>query len=227
MRNIADNYRPEVLKRLKERINSEKNPAILAEIVKGLGRYSYDETHELILPSLTKPSLREENVLAAIEAIRRQQDTRYVEPLRAAITSNLDSFSARSIRPAVSTLARIGSNDDDKSKTFKLLASFLGHPKDAVKIAAIESLGTLGDPAAGRILSAFKRDGVDDRVSRAADSALSRINAETPLVPSELKELRDLVNDLKKQNEELRKEFDDLKAQLDADSDKSDESANN
>ena len=98
----------------------------------------------------------------------------------------------------------------------KFLTGFVNDKNRRTKSASIGALGTLGDPKAIPVIQSFEGDDNHDRIQRASKRALAKLREQKPLVPAEINDLRRVFDELKKDNEKLRNEFDDLKKRLDA-----------
>ena len=82
-------------------------------------------------------------------------------------------------------------------------------------LAAIESLGQLGDPRAIAALEKFTANAEGDPSRRAAEQAIEKIRAGRKPA-DDYKNLPKEVADLKKSNSKLTKELTDLKKRFDA-----------
>ncbi len=125
-----------------------------------------------------------------------------------------ERFTSRGFGQGLLALAHV-SKSAKNEQVREFLASYIHHPKPRIRTAAVSALGRLGNAKAIAILEAFDDSG-DDRLSRAAQSALKELRAAKPLVPRELVELREEVAEIKKTNEELKKEIQELRQRSDA-----------
>lgn len=212
---IGKFYRQKAFDELEKILQTEKNPAIVAVAIRGLGRYHGPHSRELIVNYLRSESFRNELADAAIGAIRMQQDDTYVGPLVETLENNGTQFTSRGFGEALEALAHISHEADDKTKIRNFLAGHVNHPKQAVQLAAIRALGQLGDLAATPVLETLS-DAGDDRVSDAARKALEELQKTAPLVPAELVKLRGEVTKLTESNKKLQTAVEDLKKQLDS-----------
>ncbi len=213
---ICHFYRPESLTLTWQILKSEKNPEILADAIRNLGRYHHEKTRQSLLHYLKSTSYRNMLADAAVEAIRMLEDDSFASPLRNILAEREREFPSRSFAGALDTLAHISRSQEDKTEVREFLTGYVNHAKNRVQAGAIGALGTLGDPRAIAILETFSGDDPDDRVQRAAKSALRTLREEKKVVPAEIIHLRETVSDLKKETEKLKNDLEDLKKRLDA-----------
>ena len=152
--------------------------------------------------------------MAAIQAIRKQNDPSYRNPLLDTLKQEESRFSARDFGRGLETLAHVSRLQDDNDVR-DFLATFINHPKLTVRTAAIGALGTLGDPKSISILEAFA-DSSDQRIDQATDQALSKLRESKPTAPQELIELRKEMATMKKESKKVLSELKELREQLKA-----------
>jgi aminopeptidase N len=215
---LAQFYRDETLDLLAVVLASEKNPAILAAAIRGLGQFGGDRSRALIAQYLRRPSFRNELAEAAVAAIQLQHDPAYRGELLKVLPERERDFTSRGLAQAMSTLARITQAEDDKTEVLELVRQYLSHPNEAVRLGAIRALGALGDARATTTLEALAGQDSADRATPVAKAALEQLQKRTPLVPAEVSELRKAVGELRQQNEQLQREVDELKAKRKAES---------
>lgn len=193
----------------------EKNPAIQAAAIKGLGRFHGDASKAQLTKFLKSKSFGNELAVAAIAAIRQQNDASYEDALLSTLKDDEKLFSARDFGRGMETLAHVSKLQDDKDDAREFLMGYINHPKATVRVAAIGALGTLGDPKAIPILEAFSSSS-EERIDRAADQALSKLRESKPTAPKELIELRQEMAKLKKESTKVLSELKELRDQLKA-----------
>ena len=94
----------------------------------------------------------------------------------------------------------------------------MNHPNDGIAGNALRALGTLGDTKAIPIVETFTGREPRNWVERQAESALKDLREDKPLVPEEIMELRNIVDDLKSETKKLKEELEDLKKRQAAES---------
>ncbi len=216
VRHICGFYRPESLRLTKRILKTERNPDILSDAIRNLGRYHGEDTRQLVLHYLESESYRSALADAAIVAIRMLDDSSFIEPLRKILAEREKEFTSGGFALALDTLARITRNEKDGTEVRNFLAAYVNHKKERVRARAIAALGTLGDPKAIPVLETFSGDDPDDRIQRTAKDALKKLREQKPLVPSEIIFFREMLDKLKKETEKLKNELEDLKKRLDA-----------
>jgi HEAT repeat protein len=85
-----------------------------------------------------------------------------------------------------------------------------------VRHAAIGALGELGDPQSEPLLQGLAKLGSSDRTGKVAEGALAALRGKQPLVPGEVKELREQVRKLEETQNRLLEKLDDLDRRLKA-----------
>jgi HEAT repeat protein len=112
-------------------------------------------------------------------------------------------------------LAYLSREEDEKDGAREFIASFTNDPRQNVKVAALNALGSLRDERALPVLERFAGTQKNTAVQRAAERAVEAIRSgRKPTV--EVGDLRREVLELQKQNRELRRDFDAMKKKLDA-----------
>ena len=213
---IAGFYRPESLELTKKVLEKEKNPEIVAAAVENLGRYQTPEGDALVVRYLKSESYRNRLALAAIEAIRMLDEPNFIEPLTDILSKGHQDWRTWDFSRALDTLAYVARDEEDKTKVREFLASQVTHPHTNIQTGGIRALGTLGDPKAIPIVRTFIGDDPNDRMEKTAKEALDKLQEKKKLVPQEIIELRKTVDELKKDNEKLTDQLEDIKKRLDA-----------
>ena len=147
--------------------------------------------------------------------MRAQNDPFYVEPLRDALQRRRKELPSRTIAIALESLASLAREQDNKDVVRELIASFANDPRQNVKLASLNALGTLRDERAIPILERFAAAQKNTPERTSAERAIETIRAarKTTL---EVGDVRREVIELQKQNRELRRDFDALKKKMDA-----------
>ncbi|MCH8332653.1 HEAT repeat domain-containing protein [Candidatus Sumerlaeota bacterium] len=196
-------------------LDSETNPEVAAAAIQSLGKYDSDEVRRRLLEYLNSRSYRQTLASAAIGAIRSLDDPSYIGALQKCLAEREGDFTSRGFAQGLGAVAYIARNEDDRSGVRRFLAGYVNHKKVAIQSAAIGALGQLRDPQAISIVATFSSEGENRRVRRAAQQALRSLRSAQD-VPVELSSLRSEVLELKEQNESLKKDFEDLKTQIEA-----------
>ena len=215
MSDIGSFYKPAALTALKKSLQGEKNPAIRASVIRALAGFGDPGATGLIRKALSSTSYRHQLADAAVSALRTQDDPAEIDNLLGTIRKDSDKFTSRGHGSALRALAYLSRNEDDKSTVRRFLIGRCSHPTPRVKQAALDALGELGDPKAIATLEKFAqgREGSPERDK--AEKAIEKLRAGRKPV-DDFKNLRKEVNALKKANESLGKELEDLKKRLDA-----------
>lgn len=209
-------YRTESFEKTKQIISSEKNPAIVGGAIRNLGRYHSEDSRQIIIKYLDSESYRNYLAVAAVRAIDRLKDPSYIEVLHKTLFDRQQEFRSWYFGYGLKTLARISSDEDDKTEVFEFISAYVNHDNENVKAAAIEALGLLGDKRAIAIVETFSDDPAEDRIEYVALAALKRLQKETKHVSDEVVALREIVNELKKDNKTVAEELEEMKKRLDA-----------
>ena len=213
---IAGFYRPESLALTEKVLEKEKNPEIVAAAVENLGRYHTPQSHSLIVRHLNSESYRNRLAGAGVEAIRMLDEPNFIEPLRELLSKGHQGWQRGGFSRALDTLAYLARNEEDKTKVREFLAGYASHPHANLQTAGIRALGTLGDPKAIPLVQTFVGDEPNDRIERTAKEALDKLQEKKTLVPQEIIELRKAVDELKKSNEKLTDQLEEIQKRLDA-----------
>ncbi|HTQ49937.1 MAG TPA: M1 family aminopeptidase [Candidatus Acidoferrales bacterium] len=209
---LAGFYRDEACAAELAALEVEKNPDITAVAIRALGPYSKPATRDQLLKYLDSESFHNELAVAAVEAIRAQDDPAYIAPLLSSLPKHETTFTSRGYAQALGTLAYLARNEENKDVVREFLAGYVDSPKRPVQLGSINALGTLGDPKAVAVLDTFASASKDTPEGAAATRAITAIRAGRKPA-DELKDLRQEVLDLQKTTRDLRKQIDDLQSQ--------------
>lgn len=217
---LAGFYRPDAAERLTRVVETEQNPAIVAAAVRGLGKFGAPRAATPILAALEKDSFRGEIAAAAIAALGELRDPTLADRMiaelrnRRAVLTDLDyglglEALARALRGAGATHA----------KSFEagraLIEGALADPAAKLQISAANALGELGDVRSIPLLRTLTEI-ENDRLAASAGEAIKKLEANAPLAPEELKQLRQSVRELEEQTGKLREELDRISKQSEA-----------
>ena len=212
---VGSFYKPEALAVLKEVLAREKNPSIRSGAINGLAGHDDAEAGKLISRALASKSFRHQLGFAAVSAIRKQDDPTYLSSLQSALENDEKKFTTNGFASGLRALGHLARNEEDKSSVRQFLVDRVGRLNRRVRIAAIDALGQLNDPRAIAVLEKLSVSRKDTPERTAAEKAIEALRSGGK--PSDdLKTLRKEVTDLKKDNEKLNQDLEDLKKRLDA-----------
>ena len=209
---LAGFYRDAAYRAAVATIAQEKNPDILAAAIRALGPYSKPETRELLLKYLDTGSFHNELAVAAVEAMRSQDDPAYITPLLASLPNHETNYTSRGYAQALGTLAYLARNEDNKNAVREFLIGYVNSPKRSLQLAGINALGTLGDPKAIAVLDTFATASKESPESAAATRAITTLRAGRKPA-DDFKNLRQEVLDLQKTTRDLRKQIGELQSE--------------
>jgi aminopeptidase N len=213
---VAAHYRPGVMEQLVKIVGTEKNPAIQAVAINGLAKYQDPAARDTILDALRSDSYRQEVAEAAMHALGQHRDATLLQPLIRLVDSKPDAFPPRVLGTALRTAGELGRLRDDKASVRDFLTPYLHDARPSVRHAAIGALGELGDPQSEPLLQGLAKLGSSDRTGKVAEGALAALRGKQPLVPGEVKELREQVRKLEETQNRLLEKLDDLDRRLKA-----------
>ena len=206
-------YRDKAFAFARESTEHEKNPVILRSSVAALGKYGQPEVHDVLIKFLNSESYRNQVAEGAVDAIRSQDDPAYITQLMEALRAHEAEFHSRGFGGGLDTLAYLARNEEKKDAVREFLLRYVNDKRDRIQLAAIRSLGTLGDPKAIAVLETFASAAKGTQLQRAAEGAVAVLRAGRRPV-DDFKNLRQEVTDLEKASREQGKEIEDLKKQL-------------
>ena len=195
---------------LADTLNSEKNPAVVASALSGIARWGGPGTKAVILQAAKLSSMRDTAVDGAITAMRTNGDPAFANDLRKMLIARSGELKERAFNKGLEAVAFLTQNETDKSVARSFLTGYVKHSRRSTKLAAIKALGVLGDPRSISVLEAFTSADEESPEHKAAKSAIDKLRAEKKTAP-EVRDLRREVEALKKANDGLRKQFEDLR----------------
>jgi aminopeptidase N len=218
---IGGFYRSSAMTSLKAVLQAEKNPVIIAEALQGLGRYADPGVQAILRRSLESESFRNQIAGGAVGGITTSGDPVFVPDVLKLIRNRQQQLTANGLARALDCLAVIDQDQQDRTEARQLLEGFVNSPKRSVQTAAVRALGTLRDSRALAVLETFAQSREQgDRLSDAAERAIARLRLEKPMAAEEVGQLRQSVEEIKKENKDLREKVDGLEKRLDAMSEK-------
>ncbi|MEW6302465.1 MAG: M1 family aminopeptidase [Verrucomicrobiota bacterium] len=200
---------------LKQIIASEKNPAIAATALRGLGAYTRPDVRELLGKSLNSTSYRQRLADAAIAAMKTQGDPSFIAPLLATLSARESQFTTVGFAAALDALASLARGEERRDAVREFLIRHTNHKKERIQLAAITALGTLDDPRAGTVLESFALSAKPSPQQEAAEKALNLLRGSAKRADN-LRELRQEMLEIQKENRRLSRELEDLKKRVGA-----------
>jgi HEAT repeat protein len=180
-----------------------------------LANYDKPEVRALLLPLLNSHSYRNSLADSAIEAMRLQDDVSYLPAIRQALEQHRDDFTTRGVNSALDTIAFLARHEEKKDDLRQFLVNYVNSNNKQIRRGAIRALGELQDPRAIPLLETFANAGKKSPEQAAAATALQTIRAARQPADN-LRELRDTVLDLQKENRQLRKDLEALQKKVEA-----------
>ena len=214
VRAIGSFFHPDAKVALIEILGAEKNPDIIADAIRPLGKYPGSDVSAEIQRLLQQESYDNAVAAAAMDAARAREDASFL-PLMQKVIQRDSAFPSKTLPGAFDAVAYLGKELDERQQVRDFLTGYLNHPREKVQLAAINALGTLGDPATMDAVRAFHRGPKGDRKKKAAAEALKKIRKKQD-TPESLNALRGQLDTLREENESFRKDVEDLKQRLDA-----------
>ena len=203
---------------LRGRMEKEKNPDILGDILLALGKFPEDEVRPLLLAALERESYRHRLASDAIQALRSSPDPALAPHLRKHLEANESLFPTGDFGRALEALAEIARplEDGPREETRRFLLAYLEHPKEGLRRAAIGALGTLGDTRSLGALRTFSDSADPDRPeARAAIDAIRKLSGEKPQA-AEVGDLRREVLNLQGELKQLTERLETMRKQAEA-----------
>lgn len=208
---------PEAQKALFAHAGREQNPEILAVIVKSWGmRPGEADISTELRKLLDGTSYRQAVAAAAISAFKAQGDATAVPLILKKVTNPAQAleFTTGDFAAAMEALAFLAKDlaSNEREPVRQFLVNHLSHPKEALRVAAAQALGTLGDTRAIAVLQPLTNVSkpFKDPVREAAEKSLALLHSTQPR-PQELKEVWKQMQDLQRQARELEGELETLK----------------
>ena len=214
VRAIGSFFHPDAKIALIKILGVEKNPDIIADAIRPLGKYPGSDVSAEIRRLLQQESYDNAVAAAAMDAARAREDASFL-PLMQKVIQRDSAFPSKTLPGAFDAVAYLGKELDERKQVRDFLTGYLNHPREKVQLAAINALGTLGDPATMDAVRAFHRGPKGDRKKKAAAEALKKIRKKQD-TPESLNALRGQLDTLREENESFRKDVEDLKQRIDA-----------
>jgi aminopeptidase N len=209
---VTSFYRPAAFEQAQNVLKTEKNPDIIGTALSALAPIGTNARPTLI-EFLNSNSWQQHLTETAITTMRAQNDPFYVEPLRTTLQRRKQELPSRTLSVGLGALAYLAREQDNKDAVREFIAGSVNDPRQNVKRAALNALGTLQDERALPILERFATAQKSTPERTAAERSIESIRAarKTGL---EAGDVRREVLELQKQNRELRKDLDALKKKV-------------
>ncbi len=192
--------------------DEDELPVIAAAAILGIGRTDGEAAPEAVREALQSRSFNNERAIAAFFAIQEMNDPRLASALMEMIAQRGDEIGARELSDGFLALASISQRGRRRAAAYEFLADYLDHPRESLRILAVEALGQLHDPRARTLLEPFAADGQNERLQTAAKQALAILDDRAEFVPDEVGDLRRELRELRDAQAELKRTLDDLKS---------------
>lgn len=212
---IASFYRADARAIALRLLDKEANPEILSVVIRALGSYPASDQQQVVKKFLTSDSYRNVLADAAISSLRNQSDPAHIGELRQALSQREAHFTSSGFGRGLEALAYLARHEDKKDDIREFLLRFVNSPKRSVQLAAINALGTLGDPRAIPVLETFADARKQNPAQSAAERALGTLRA-AKRPTDEWRDLRTEVLNLQKENRELKAQLEEINKKLQA-----------
>ncbi len=200
---------PEAQEALWKQAQIEKNPQILAAIIKTWGARPGDAAVSAALRKyLITPSYHQVIACAVINSWRAQDDASAVPDIVECLRKNSLEFSSSALAQAFDAIAFLARNDKDRELARTFLTEHLNYPREELRVAAAKSLGTLRDPKSIAVLQPLtnRYKLIKDPVQDAAAKSIAALEAEQTKA-QELKDVWAKLQDLEKKSEEMNRQL--------------------
>jgi aminopeptidase N len=207
---IARFYRPQAQRVLMATLDTEHNPLIVAAALGGLGKYGGDAIEAKIEEAMTRESFGNVIATAAIKAAGDLAAEELRSRVLRLVKANVRDYADRDGSAALGVIAKLYSTADDKTPAREFFEQCLHDESRRLRGAAIRALGTLGD---SRALPALRAESTSEGMGRdvnAAAEAIKKLEQSSPLAPKEVVELRKLVSELQKSQQQLEEQIEQL-----------------
>jgi aminopeptidase N len=194
-------------------LDTEKNPEIAAQAIRGLAGYAKPEVKDRLLKGLQIEAYQDVVANAAIAAMRSQDDPQYVPILLSFLSTKTNEPGSHVLVGGLEPLGYLARNETDKTTVREFLVAQLDNPRKRVRTAALSGLGKLGDTKALATVEKFQNGARRDSERQAAERAAGELRSYRRPV-DDFKGLRQEVMDLQKSDTEFRTEIEKLRKEL-------------
>lgn len=191
-------------------LDQESNPAIQSEAIEALAIFPTEQSRDRLVKLLESNSFRNELALSAAATMGKQLDPTFISPMLEMIRTRKAEFSSGSYGRLLSTLAKLAKDQDGQDQVFELLRDELDNPKETIQTSAISGLGSLGDVRARSLLDSLAGSS-RSRIERAANQAIKNLDDEEPLVPAEVKQFRETMQEMRDEMKSMKEQIETMK----------------
>ncbi len=206
---------PEAWAALDRLATTEKNPEVLASIIRSWAQRPGDPAiHAALLKHLDSSTYWNPVAIAAIATFRAQDDASAVPAILARLQRTPLEFDSYDYASAMESLAFLTRDEKhpQRGEVFRFLASLLTHPKESLRVASAKSLGVLRDPRALAWLTPLVATSkpFKDPVRDAAEKSITALEA-AQAGPQQMKDIWTRLQELQKKTEELQRQLEKTK----------------
>ncbi|MBX7208055.1 MAG: M1 family metallopeptidase [Verrucomicrobiaceae bacterium] len=210
---LAAFHEPDAWSALAKLADTEKNPEIRAGIVRTWGARPGDaEITPRLKTELASKSYGNIVALAAIDALRAQNDTEAAPAVLGRLRASPLEFHSRDFAAALDSLAFLAREQKDREPVRQFIAGYLTSPREELRKGSAKALGTLRDPKSIALLRPLTEveKPFNDPVREAAEKSIQDLQA-LLAGPQDLKSVWSEMQALKKKTEDLQKELETVK----------------
>ncbi|MES2707107.1 MAG: M1 family aminopeptidase [Verrucomicrobiota bacterium] len=200
---LAAIYHPEPHEALVKLAATEKNPDILASLVRSFAAWPEQD----LLKWLDVPSYHQQVAAAALDALGDQNKTAAAPVIRDWLKAKGGTLTQRDLASALGTLGALSRNTADPTIQ-PFLATYLTDYRESVRTGAARALGELRDVRSLPMLAGLSLRKTD-AASSAATAAITAINASRTST-DQTQEAWKKVEDLVRKTEEMEKKLEKL-----------------
>lgn len=201
-----------------QQAQTEKNPVILAAIIKTWSARPGDAAVSAALRQhLAAKTYGNVTASAAISALRAQDDASAVPAILQRLREDPLGFDTGDFASALDAVAFLARDEKHQQRdgVLTLLTAQLSSPRENLRTAAAKALGTLRDPRGLALLEPLVqvRKPFLDPVHEAAEKSIAALQSQLA-GPVELKNLWDRVQELQRKTEEMQRELEKAKKKV-------------
>jgi aminopeptidase N len=205
---------PEAWEALMKQAAIEKNPEILAEIIKTWSQRPGDAAiTAALMKHLESDTYWNLVAAASISTFRAQDDASAVPAILARLQKTPLDFSTWDRAAALEALGFLARDEKNPQRTVVLnyLTQHLNDPRESLRVAAAKSLGLLRDPRGLAWLAplAATSKPFKDPVREAAEKSITALEA-AQAGPQELKDVWSKLQELQKKSEDMQRQLEKL-----------------